>query len=339
MGKKREYGFDNLRGILIFLVVLGHLLESCGSFRGAGFLYRTIYAFHMPAFLFLTGYFARYDREKIIQGMLIPFILFQTAYLLFDGWLNNGEVELQYTMPHWLLWYLMVCIGCHLLLPMYETDAFRQQLLALGITFSLSLLAGFDETVGYRLSLSRFLVFQPWFLLGYYCRCGGWLGMIDRWDRDRLLLLKLLLTAAVCVLALLMHLFAFRPELLYGAHSYGNLDYGPAERLVAGIAALAWIGFGFLVLLPLVRWRLPMLTALGQNTMPVYLLHGFVVRYIQKRQPGMLETPWQVLLVAVLILAVLGNPVTGAVFRDIFSGKRTRVAVPRNLCPHRMVTE
>ena len=56
MKKTREYGFDNLRGLLIVLVVLGHLLEICGSFPGAGFLYRTIYSFHMPAFLFLSGY-------------------------------------------------------------------------------------------------------------------------------------------------------------------------------------------------------------------------------------------------------------------------------------------
>lgn len=321
MARKREYGLDNLRGILIFLVVFGHLLENCGSFPGAGFLYRTIYSFHMPAFLFLTGYFARYDRKKLVCGLLVPYILFQTAYILFDRWMNGGETELQYTTPYWLLWYLMACILYHIILPLYAVSSLRQQFLALGITFLLSLLAGYDGTVGYRLSLSRFLVFQPWFLLGYYCRQGGWIPEIIQWSEKRKIPLKSLLTAGVCILVLLMQLFSFRPEILYGAHPYETLAYGPLERIFAGITAFSWIGFGCLVLLPLLRWRLPMLTALGQNTMPVYLLHGFVVRYIQRCQPGMLETPMQVLVVTVLILAVCGNPLSGESFRKLFSGK------------------
>lgn len=321
MGRKREYGFDNLRGLLIVLVVLGHLLENCGSFRGAGFLYRAIYSCHMPAFLYLTGYFARHDRKKIICGLLIPYLLFQAAYILFDRWLGGEQTAMQFTTPYWVMWYLVACIIYHLLLPMYTVTTWRQQLLAIGVTFALSLLAGYDTTVGYRLSLSRFLVFQPWFLLGYYSRQGEWIPKIARWSADRQLPLRGLLTAAVCILVLLMQLAAFRPEVLYGAHPYENLDYGPLERIFAGVTALAWIGFGCLVLMPLLRWRLPMLTALGQNTMSVYLLHGFVVRYIQRCQPGMLRTTGQVLLVAVLILAVLGNPLVGELFRYLCSGK------------------
>lgn len=322
MENNREYGFDNLRGILILLVVLGHLLESCGSFRGAGFLYRTIYSFHMPAFLFLTGYFARYDRKKIIRGLLVPYVLFQTAYILFDCWLYRAETALQYTTPHWILWYLTASILYHLLLPMYEAADRHRQILALGITFGLSLIAGFDATVGYPLSLSRFLVFQPWFLLGHYCRNGNWIPETEGWCAGRKVPIKMLLTAAVCVLVLGMHWLAIRPEVLYGSYPYAQLNYGPAERLIAGVTAFCWIGFGCLVLLPLLRRRVLLLTALGQNTMPVYLLHGFVVRYIQHRQPVVLATPLRVFLVAVLILAVFGNPLMGGAFRSIFSGNR-----------------
>lgn len=321
MERKREYGFDNLRGLLIILVVLGHLLENCGSFRGAGFLYRTIYSCHMPAFLFLTGYFARHDRKKIICGLLMPYLLFQAAYILFDRWLEGEQTQMQFTMPYWVMWYLVACILYHLLLPMYTATTRRQQFLALGVTFALSLLAGYDATVGYRLSLSRFLVFQPWFLLGYYSHQGEWIPKLARWGADHRVPLRGLLTAAVCILVLLMQLTSFRPEVLYGSYPYENLDYGPLERIFAGATALAWIGFGCLVLLPLLRWRLPMLTALGQNTMSVYLLHGFAVRCIQKCQPGMLRTPGQVLLVAVLILAVLGNPLMGGLVRYLCSGK------------------
>lgn len=320
MGQKRELGFDNLRGILILLVVFGHLLEHCGSFPGAGFLYRTIYSCHMPAFLFLTGYFARFDRKKIIHDLLIPYVLFQTVYLFFDGWLYGKEIALQYTTPYWILWYLVASILYHLLLPMYD-GAERQQFLALGITFGLSLAAGFDATVGYPLSLSRFLVFQPWFLLGYYCRRGGWIPWIETACVRRKIPLKLLLIAAVIVVSVGIHRLSIRPEVLYGSYPYAQQNYGMIERLFAGVTAFCWIGFGCLVLLPLMRQRVPMLTALGQNTLPVYLLHGFAVRYIQHRHPGLLAAPWQVLMMTALILAALGNPLMGGIFRKLFAGK------------------
>lgn len=322
MGRKRALGWDNLRGILILLVVLGHLLEYSGSFPGAGFLYRTIYTCHMPAFLFLTGYFARFDRRKIIRGWVIPYVLFQTAYLLFDRWLYGTETALQYTTPYWILWYLVASTLYHLLLPMYDVASRRQQLLALGITFCLSLAAGFDATVGYPLSLSRFLVFQPWFLLGHYCRRGAWIPKIEAWCVRRKIPVKILLTGLVGVGVVAVQWLAIRPEVLYGSYSYAQLQYGPGQRLIAGITALCWIGFGCLVLLPLLRERVPLLTALGQNTLPVYLLHGFAVRYIGDRYPELLSAPWQVLLMTALILAALGNPLMGGVFRRLFSGKK-----------------
>ena len=51
--KAREYQYDNLRFLLIALVVLGHLLEIAVEFPQKEILYTLIYSFHMPAFLFL----------------------------------------------------------------------------------------------------------------------------------------------------------------------------------------------------------------------------------------------------------------------------------------------
>ena len=58
--KDRDYFFDNARAFLIFLVVFGHLLQPYTSedkFLSA--LYLLIYSFHMPTFLFISGYFAK----------------------------------------------------------------------------------------------------------------------------------------------------------------------------------------------------------------------------------------------------------------------------------------
>ena len=70
--KTREYQWDNLRFLLISLVVLGHLWEIMGQAPYKDVVYRIIYSFHMPAFLFLSGMFAKSNRNKFCVGMVLP---------------------------------------------------------------------------------------------------------------------------------------------------------------------------------------------------------------------------------------------------------------------------
>ena len=79
----RDFHIDNIKGVLIFLVVLGHMLgylqETHSAFATG---VRTfIYFFHMPGFIFMSGYLAKgfltkeYKAEKLLS--------FAWLYLLF----------------------------------------------------------------------------------------------------------------------------------------------------------------------------------------------------------------------------------------------------------------
>ena len=61
----RDYSLDNVRFVLIFSVVFAHLLEVCEPFTGSWLIYKFIYSFHMPAFIFLFGYNVKYWRIAI----------------------------------------------------------------------------------------------------------------------------------------------------------------------------------------------------------------------------------------------------------------------------------
>jgi fucose 4-O-acetylase-like acetyltransferase len=135
--------------------VFGHLLELFVSSKGT-LLYLLIYSFHMPAFVFLTGYYARFEPKKIVLKLIVPYIIFQVWYVYFSG------NRLQFTPPYWILWYLFAVIIWKLLLPLCE----KKLKLSLIIAVIIALLAGFDDTIGYYLSLSRIIVFFPFFLLG-----------------------------------------------------------------------------------------------------------------------------------------------------------------------------
>lgn len=54
MTKERDYYFDNLKAVLIFLVVLGHFLLPIHGDNPLVVVKRLIYIFHMPLFVFVS---------------------------------------------------------------------------------------------------------------------------------------------------------------------------------------------------------------------------------------------------------------------------------------------
>ena len=112
-----DYGFDNIRGILIACVVFGHMLEVCAPFPYHNTIYRIIYSFHMPVFVFVTGYFSRLSRRKLLFNWVSPYLVFQTVYIVVEQLLGKN-IRMQYSTPYWHLWFLLVCIGYQLLIPL-----------------------------------------------------------------------------------------------------------------------------------------------------------------------------------------------------------------------------
>lgn len=84
----RDSYFDTLKWVLIVLVVYGHMISHCyyvgGTFSLA--MYNTIYSFHMPLFVFLSGRYSQMsDRKKYLSGilrLLQPYLLFQLCFHL-----------------------------------------------------------------------------------------------------------------------------------------------------------------------------------------------------------------------------------------------------------------
>lgn len=55
--KSRNIYFDILKGIAIILVAYGHVLQTFNSNWESSIIGKTIYAFHMPLFMLISGYF------------------------------------------------------------------------------------------------------------------------------------------------------------------------------------------------------------------------------------------------------------------------------------------
>ncbi len=105
--------FDNLKGLLILLVLVGHFFQDYPSIRWP------IYTFHMPLFVFFSGYFSkslfaegRYHAEKP-AGLLF---LYLGASIL-SCWVQGHWLP-TFLKPQWGLWYLQALFIWYLCTPL-----------------------------------------------------------------------------------------------------------------------------------------------------------------------------------------------------------------------------
>lgn len=118
MPKKRIIYIDSLKGLLIILVVLGHVIQflySPDNFDNNR-IYRYIYCFHMSLFMMLSGFVTPVEFESFSQVMhklskrfmqlVIPFISWSALDLLLIGRYDIFRVLRNPEYGLWFLWVL-----------------------------------------------------------------------------------------------------------------------------------------------------------------------------------------------------------------------------------------
>ena len=112
--------------------------------------------------------------------------------------------------------------------------------------------------------------------------------------------------------------YEFLPAVFYGSYSYSALGYGVGIRLRLHLIACGWIVF---LVLAVPDRRIPLLTVLGRNTYPLFLLHGFVIRLLKKASffcySPMVNTLWA-LFITLLLAALFGNNYVSRCFQAVF---------------------
>ena len=101
--RKRVALYDNLKGILIVLVVFGHMMHPVHNTNQAlSTCFDLIYLFHMPLFVFLSGLFAKgayrggklnVNRLTLSQLRRHPYIGFYQAKTIIDHRRLHGPLR------------------------------------------------------------------------------------------------------------------------------------------------------------------------------------------------------------------------------------------------------
>ena len=315
---EREYLYDNLKAFLIFCVVLGHVLKRFGMTDGADALYLLIFSFHMPAFLFVSGYFAKYDPKRVLSKLAPLYLVFQCVQFLLDfllalpyeGWQQAAAgVHFQLFTPRWTLWYLMALMIYQLMLPLFETEDRARAGRCLALAAALGLLIGCSPDTDNFMALARVFHFLPVFLLGYYEQRFHFLGGIGGKRPALRRGAALALAAVLCAGIFALHQ-GLPASWFYGTESYGAGGFAWYVRVGVWALALAWIWI-FLAWTP--KRRLRFVETVGRNTLPVYLLHTVVLAVLSAT---LLREWMQGNLVLLLLLSLL---ITWGLSRDCFA--------------------
>lgn len=275
MGSVRSQWLDNAKGLLIIAVIWGHLIEplALADPLSAG-VYGAIYLFHMPAFALVSGMLSRpalgpRGLFEIGAKLLLPLLAFQILYGAAMIQLAPHRLAGDILTPHWLLWFLLSLGIWRIMLPF-----FLRLTLPVTTAIALALAAGFFEGIDTTLSLSRTFVFFPAFLIGHVHR--------DRIERMSATAHPLGALLFLVLLGASAHLIAngLSVQPLYGSQPYSipdNATLVPALTRLLVIAAGLAATVAFLSLVPrqggVLAW-------LGRLTLPVFLLHGFLVLLI-----------------------------------------------------------
>lgn len=178
MGSVREYSLDALKMLLITLVIYAHIPLLDGFVPGSNVeidsltwhSVKGIYAFHMPLFVLLSGYFTRRKALKAqwngSQKLLSLFVVFHVIDLTLQSSVSGQLPTLHDCIyPSFALWYLLCLFYWRMLISILPSSLDSRKLIA--ISFVVSLLVGFMPIRG-EMGLHRFFSFMPYFFIGHY---------------------------------------------------------------------------------------------------------------------------------------------------------------------------
>ena len=317
-GAKRWYRADNIRFILLFNVIMEHMLTQtgCTQYPIITLVVNWSRLITMPGFCFLSGYFSKKtDKcyETAISDFLLPYLVFNTIFVLIFG---KGADSPNFLSPTFVYWYFLSMFTWKIMAKALEKMRF-----ILPMSFVMALAVGLFADVNNFLSLSRTIVFLPYFLLGM------------RMSRDDVAKIENLPKALVIPLVALtlavmgwLNLKGFYDhEFYYNWNSYAFFGLGPIEGIlwrIVGFVASSVLVVGLFSLVP--DRPLPVMGDGGRRTMVPYVLHPYIiidVRYLVAFVPAM--DRWYIMLplaiaMGVGLMKLLGLKALDELYKDLF---------------------
>lgn len=298
---------DNIKVLLIFLVVFNHIIafELVKVDIVIRYIWYAITIFHMPAFIFVSGYLSKKPQNvlKNVKNLLIPYILGYTLTWYAQIWLGKN-VDFELLRPSGtVMWYLLALFVYRLTI-----EAFGKIRFIIPLCIAFALWAGTRPEFTTFLSTSRIVVFFPFFVAGYLWKSEYTTAV--RKFKGKWVLIPL---AGFVLYGVPNYMISnsIPVDIFRGNHTYmlsGLVnEVGMVIRLLMYLVSFLMI-LTFFALLP--DRKLPF-TFIGRNTMGIYFFHYPIMIIIDGllllKIPELLNV-WALLGISLLFVLILGSP-------------------------------
>ena len=259
-----------------------------------------IYTFHMPLFVFLSGFFSKKMEKNKFKLFLIrtleTFIVFQVLCLIMKCLTGEAITWNRIISPYSIYWYLFSLTLWRCILQITPKRLLVHGKIVISVALIIGLVAGFIP-ISNEFSIQRTLSFLPFFVLGYYSRQHEWIDKIKCAPSGMVI--------TIVLISSLIFVFMLRRDMFTMTVLYENTPYGKAQDLLSRF--LIWLqalGFGGVFIRVARPTRIASL--LGGLTLYIFVYHQFIIEVLEKGFTA-LNTPQTILAImgeAIIVISI-----------------------------------
>ncbi|MDR2458339.1 MAG: hypothetical protein LBD41_07705 [Clostridiales Family XIII bacterium] len=296
--KGRVYFYDNLRFILIFLVVQRHFLFRVNAdYAIISGLYMVFLWFLMPLFVFTTGFYSKsiFTREgefrigRIVNFVVLYLFLDQLIYL--STWLSSyilGSKTPIYS--NWnpfdmggAEWYMWSCAVWFLMIPILRKTPAK---IAIPASIIIGVVSGYCNWVNSFFALVKILGFLPFFVVGYYLTTKHFDPLLRAKAKWRILSIIFLFIFAIIAVVFRNVFIATTKSMLevrvpFSMTWQSDSGIGPEIYWLLRLfhyASIFIVSIAFVLIVPM---RKTFITSYGGRTLQIYIIHTAIVRLLK----------------------------------------------------------
>ena len=269
--------FDNFKGILIFTVVFAHFLWKNSTKKPSSLSRKIvvfIYSFHMPGFIFISGFLTSKNSEKISNSckLLILYYIFNFSYsIILHLYIKTA---IGFFIPLHSYWYILSLFYWRISINFFYNFKF-----IFLISIIISLLVGYWTSFTNFLSIVRTFTYFPFFLLGYIITKSGKFTSFLKWRKNYIRFIIFCISFLFFLFLFIKYLNSTKLSITTLLMFSYNKKNTIKERIIMVIISFMMILFGLLLVSNI---KIPLINKWGKNSLYIYLFHRLFTVIVDK---------------------------------------------------------
>ncbi|MDR3063741.1 MAG: acyltransferase family protein [Methanobrevibacter sp.] len=281
--KTRLNKYDNLRGLGMILVVVGHLMIYLEFIEPT--IGNMISLTALPLLFFVSGYLSKVESSSIVKlfkNLMIPYVIFTLIWIVFDYFILGYKFRsTPFLTEYTVLWYFFSLFIIRALLPALVKIRY-----IFWISLAFGLIIGLFPIRDNTILITKTVCLLPVFLLGYYIKnpesgpnIKKFVSFFDKIFKNKYIILIIFLITLGVLTAIFSQwdyqIFQFKT-------SYESLDLRIRDGILTRFVAI----MSGVILIFLLYYLMPnkktFLTKIGVNSFAIYIFHYYFVTLLNK---------------------------------------------------------